>query len=48
MLTSLVLFSHVRKLTYHSFITSNNALRGGVAREEDEEVLGKMGRNLEI
>lgn len=30
MFTSLVLFAHTRKLTYHSFITSNNALTEGV------------------
>ena len=35
--TSLVLFSHTRKLTYHSFITSNNALRGKAALEEDDD-----------
>lgn len=28
-LTSLVVFSHTRKLNYHSFITSNNALTSG-------------------
>lgn len=34
-LTSLILFSHARKLTFHSFITSNNALRGRPAIEHD-------------
>lgn len=38
LLTSFVVFSHTRKLTYHSFITSNNALTGGI--DVGEELYG--------
>lgn len=38
--TSLVLFSHIRNLPYHAFITSNNSLRGVFQRLKPEQLKG--------